>query len=315
MATISKDFTNNSSKRVATTQQVMPDSPDYAEKYSMNSEDLQLTSNLDAPFNYKQRTPRRSYHHQNLTVVGSRENTITLGRGGACTIKIGRRNRNISRVHVSIAFNNEKEQFELTVLGLNGACVDNIQYDQHAVIPLENESVVDVLGDHFCFRIPPSSNFMEKLQKHQEVENVQVTNKNSDFIFRELSPEAEEQPAEEQPAEKPKSSQEPEVEIEVEEDIVTKMEEEETYPVELVPEDALSPVEKELSPEPIDKQETFASNVLQDSNSSNSQDYAEVIIDALGKMKINCQMYVLTFYIQYFHVHHPCQSATFIHVF
>lgn len=262
-------WANSSPKRAPSTQQVLPDSPDYIDKYATNSDDLHPTSQLTASSVYLRRPQQLP-----LVIVGSHEHPVTLGRGGACTVKIGRRNRQISRIHVSIAFNTDKERFELTVVGLNGACVDDVQYEQHAVAPLEEDSFVDVLGDQFQFKLPApvsSTQFVEKLMK-QEQEQVKKIKRNTD-ILREMSPEAEEQP-------QPQPHEEEEVVVEEEEN---DDDEEESYPVELVPEDELSSIEKESSPE---QQEEEQKQVLQEKKQpveQDTHDYAEVIIDALGK--------------------------------
>lgn len=248
---VNKQWTPLSPKR-ASMAQVLPDSPDYNEKEYTNSDDLQPTSNLDAP--YQQRFHRR----QSIVIVGSHDKKVTLGRGGASTIKIGRRNRQISRIHVSIAYHQDHEQFELTVVGLNGACVDQIQYAQHDVAPLDNDSFIDILGDHFYFKVPPAPLNFDRIKQ-----DCQIITTNKD-IFRELSPEVEQS------------------------NIIEEEEEEEEYPVELVPEDALSSEEKELSPEPVveEEEEEEEQSPLEETSEpidNDTNDYAEVIIDALGK--------------------------------
>ncbi|KAI8647296.1 hypothetical protein BD408DRAFT_408944 [Parasitella parasitica] len=322
-----------SPKRAPSSQHVLPDSPDYVEKYSTNSDDLRPTSNLHSSSSLDQ-----ILRQQNLVVVGSHKEPITLGRGGACTIKIGRRNRQISRIHVSIAFNSQKEQFELTVVGLNGAYVDNVLYEQHAVAPLEDDSFVDVIGDQFRFKMPPpvsSIDFTDKLkQQHQQQNEASPVfiRKNIDF-FRDMSPEAEQQ------------CEEIEEEISIEETAVSApakidavhispldhveekvrvalnepetQKEEEALLSETMPDETLSPVEKELSPEinveqdtkegiiqsskeeklaqkkltkkeirrALKREEKKKALILQEKKKQHLQedgnDYAEVIIDAL----------------------------------
>lgn len=129
------------------TTAVLPDSPEDIERYAMHSDDLQPTSDLHS-------STLQSVSAK-IVVVGDYQKPITLGRGGASTIKIGRRNRQISRIHISIEYNNESQHFQLTVLGLNGASVDHVRYGQHAIVVLEDHSFIDVLGDHIEFRIPP----------------------------------------------------------------------------------------------------------------------------------------------------------------
>ncbi|KAI8330938.1 hypothetical protein EDC96DRAFT_451998 [Choanephora cucurbitarum] len=233
---------------------IPPDSPGMEDAHFLNSDDLQPTSNLH-PSSLGLYAVNTRKRRDDLVIAGSYEKAVTLGRGGSCTIKIGRRNRQISRCHVSIEFNKTTQQFELTVLGLNGACVDDIHYDQHAVVPLNDNSFVDVLGDQFFFRAPPYPINQTKKQK-------------VDHITRELSPEIE---VEEAPA-SPVA-------------VVESKEEDEEYPIELVPEDALSPpIDPEsLSPEPVVENEENK-NILEEKDSNlveDTTDYAEVIIDAL----------------------------------
>ncbi|KAG1493529.1 hypothetical protein G6F47_004984 [Rhizopus delemar] len=126
---------------------VLSNSPEEIKGFTMHSDDFQPTSALHSsiaqPFDSR------------LVVVGSYKKPVTLGRGGASTIKIGRRNRQISRIHVSIEFNAESQCFQLTILGLNGANIDYVGYNQNAIVVLEDKSFIDVLGDHIEFRIPP----------------------------------------------------------------------------------------------------------------------------------------------------------------
>lgn len=213
-----------------------PDSPDYHEKEFTNSDDLEATSNL---YGSSLLLTQQAVRRPPLVIVGSFDSCVTLGRGGASTIKIGRRNRQISRIHVSISYAKENEQFELLVVGLNGACVDQIQYAQHQIAALGNDSFIDILGDHVYFKVPPPP-----LDQFKAID--MVNNKKDNF--RELSPEPV-------------------------------VEKEEEYPVELVPEDPLSSEEKELSPEPsiVQEESNEVIEIGQDTN-----DYAEVIIDALG---------------------------------
>ncbi|GAN06399.1 hypothetical protein MAM1_0122c05881 [Mucor ambiguus] len=324
---VTDNWARLSPKRVPGNQQVLPDSPDYMDKYNTNSDDLRPTSNLNSS------TPSTINHilrQQNLVVVGSHERPITLGRGGSNIIKIGRRNRQISRVHVSIAFNNETERFELTVLGLNGACVDSVSYDQHAVAPLEDNSFIDVVGEQFHFKMPPppsSVNFVDKIQQQMQQQDVnEVFIKKNTDILRELSPEAEQQQADvvvEETA-TPVPTKEEIIDVPPMEQTIRKStaeektQEDQVFSSNFLPDEALSPVEKELSPEinvdeeivepvkqeiievakPIEKklskkeirralkrEDKKKALILQEKKKQHleedSNDYAEVIIDAL----------------------------------
>ncbi|CAO3665747.1 unnamed protein product [Rhizopus stolonifer] len=116
--------------------------------YSLHSEDLQPTFDLHSSVN----NSKGRLTSARLVVVGNYDQKLVLGRGGSSTVKIGRRNRQISRAHVSIEFNTQLGQFQLTILGLNGASVDHVVYNQHAIVVLEDHSFIDVLGDHIEFK-------------------------------------------------------------------------------------------------------------------------------------------------------------------
>lgn len=278
-------------------RQQLPDSPDYSEKYCTNSDDLQPTSDLHASSLVVD-----AALSSNNVIVGSHEKTVTLGRGGSNTIKIGRRNRQISRTHVSITFSQQNQQFELTVIGLNGACIDNVTYAQHAIAILQNDSFVDVLGEQFHFKIPPPPLNFDNIKDDAPV----VINKNTD-ILREMSPQAEEEEEEEEEQEVVVEEEEQEpiimeketpfvLENAVLEQII-QVEEEEEYPQELVPDDVLSCEEKELSPEPVitkKKAEPLQEN-RQLVEEEDTHDYAEVIIDALGKIFLSLKKSKISF--------------------
>lgn len=279
-------------------QQQMPDSPDYADKYCTNSDDLQPTSDLHASSLIVDAALSSNNKNNNTNIiVGSHEKTVTLGRGGSNTIKIGRRNRQISRTHVSITFSQQNQQFELTVVGLNGACIDNVTYAQHAIAILQNDSFVDILGEQFYFKIPPPPLNFDNFKDEAPV----VINKNTD-ILREMSPQADDEREgdEEVVVEEEEQQQEQHASTTtiIKEEMssvlettaveqVQKVEEEEVYPQELVPDDVLSSEEKELSPEPVLTTTKKKAEPLQENRQpvveEDTHDYAEVIIDALGK--------------------------------
>lgn len=60
----------------------------------------------------------------------------------------------ISRKHVRIAFNFEKHLFEITILGRNGAFVDDTHYAEGKVLPLKNGSLIQIGGVGVRFVLP-----------------------------------------------------------------------------------------------------------------------------------------------------------------
>lgn len=87
-------------------------------------------------------------------VVGSYTDNITVGRCSAATYQVGRRNRLLSRIHLSIAWNENSNQFELTVLGLNGLKVDDRACSQKEIVPLQDDSIIDIVGEVVRFQAP-----------------------------------------------------------------------------------------------------------------------------------------------------------------
>lgn len=65
--------------------------------------------------------------------------------------------RGISRKHVKIAFNFKKLGFELTILGRNGAFVDESYYNEGDAIPLKNGSLIQIGGVRVRFVLPDMS--------------------------------------------------------------------------------------------------------------------------------------------------------------
>jgi hypothetical protein len=77
-----------------------------------------------------------------------------VGRCSAATYQVGRRNRLLSRFHLSISWNEKATQFELTVLGLNGLKVDDKACAQKDTVALQNGSTIDIVGELVHFQIP-----------------------------------------------------------------------------------------------------------------------------------------------------------------
>ncbi|KAG2182941.1 hypothetical protein INT44_005922 [Umbelopsis vinacea] len=88
------------------------------------------------------------------TITGSYTEKITVGRCSAATHQVGRRNRLLSRIHLSINWNEASSQFELTVLGLNGLKVDEKPCAQKETVALEDGSTIDIVGEVVEFKFP-----------------------------------------------------------------------------------------------------------------------------------------------------------------
>lgn len=126
---------------------------------------LKNNNNLSSPSQFatsplvKQEASPQHTHNQNTaqsitTITGSYYEKITVGRCSAATHQVARRNRLLSRIHLSISWNEASSQFELTVLGLNGLKVDEKPRAQKETVPLEDGSIIDIVGEIVQFKIP-----------------------------------------------------------------------------------------------------------------------------------------------------------------
>lgn len=129
-------------------------SPPQKPMLAMNSDDFAPTSELRESSSAVVTEPL-------VTVVARKDDEITLGRGTAATIKIGRRNRNISRIHARITY---KDEYCLQVVGLNGVVVDGVLYNQHESASLKDRSLINVLGSKILFLIPEQTNEQKEQQ-------------------------------------------------------------------------------------------------------------------------------------------------------
>ncbi|ORX55727.1 hypothetical protein DM01DRAFT_1335120 [Hesseltinella vesiculosa] len=130
-----------------------PPTPEpFSSDMGFNSDDLVPTSMLGDDLEEEENDSPVT----RLVLIGAFDRQLTLGRGGACTVKIGRRNRQISRVHASIDYAEDYGRFELLVQGMNGVTVDQLRYRKNERAPLNDHSIIDILGDVIEFCVPVS---------------------------------------------------------------------------------------------------------------------------------------------------------------
>lgn len=101
-------------------------------------------------------SPPQSSTQSPTFITGSYSDKVTVGRCSAATYQVGRRNRLLSRIHLSISWNEVEHQFELTVLGLNGLKVDGKACAKDETVALHNESKIDIVGELVHFQKPSS---------------------------------------------------------------------------------------------------------------------------------------------------------------
>ncbi|KAG2182228.1 hypothetical protein INT43_007155 [Umbelopsis isabellina] len=122
---------------------------------NLPSSSLMATSPLvkqePSPYQYTT-SPNTASGHP--LVLGSFTDNVTVGRCSAATYQVGRRNRLLSRIHLSIAWNEASNLFELTVLGLNGLKVDDQPCSQKEIVSLHDGSVIDIVGEVVRFQAP-----------------------------------------------------------------------------------------------------------------------------------------------------------------
>lgn len=215
-----------------------------------------------------------------LTVVGGRED-ITMGRGTSVTVKIGRRNRQISRVHAKIQYKADTNEYEFVVLGLNGAVVDDVRYLQNERCILKDSSLIDILGNRIRFTMPHES-LCENVptESHRPVSPPPEENKKIEPVL----PAAQE-PADQTTAEVKQQQQQEEEEKKMEEEEFIKVE-----PEQEVPSAKQSQEQQQLEKsEPLPTQHDTVKKEPEEQQQQQQQEqsdaplnYAEVIIDVLG---------------------------------
>ncbi|CDS08065.1 hypothetical protein LRAMOSA02014 [Lichtheimia ramosa] len=90
-----------------------------------------------------------------IVLVGNSNKSIAIGRGNEATVRIGRRNRQVSRVHACIEYQAQSQVYELHVVGLNGAILDDKVIRQHERVLLRDDARIDILGTELAFIYPP----------------------------------------------------------------------------------------------------------------------------------------------------------------
>lgn len=277
-----------------------PDSPVEKQQH-FSSDDLVDTSRLNPndEENYDEEQQRVDVVFQQrptkqpIILLGGTE-PITIGRGSDATIKIGKRNRQISRIHARIEFKSDINRYEFVVVGLNGAMVDNVIYRQHERIELEDGANINILGSKITFMYPdlgmlfpdnnkelhhqhrplsppPSDekeNVVEQKPVIDEEEPVSLINKNDNAESTEDVAECEQKDVDivntTPPPQLPSSSV----------DVDMKKEDEEEEKPQLNEKRKVEQVEIEENKE------------NEENNENDGIDFAEIIIDALGKWSL-----------------------------
>ncbi|KAI9320971.1 hypothetical protein BX666DRAFT_2083879 [Dichotomocladium elegans] len=155
----------------------LPDSPPE-KQHHVNSDDLIPTSHIHPSIDdeervdtvYLSRPPK-----QPIILLGGRQD-ITIGRGGNATIKIGKRNRQISRLHARIEYKPESKKYELVVLGLNGAAVGQSLLRQHDRTVLADGAEINILGSRITFMYPDETFMSEKVSFSETQQQPEPTN-------------------------------------------------------------------------------------------------------------------------------------------
>ncbi|KAF9402416.1 hypothetical protein BGZ94_004941, partial [Podila epigama] len=89
-----------------------------------------------------------------MTLVGSYDTPVIIGRGSQATLNLGRINKQVSRRHAIVEWNRELSSFQITVLGQNGVRINGSGFPSGQQATLQSGDIVDLVGVKMLFRPP-----------------------------------------------------------------------------------------------------------------------------------------------------------------
>ncbi|KAF9193182.1 hypothetical protein BGZ50_007722 [Haplosporangium sp. Z 11] len=117
----------------------------------------------DRPVRKKSKAP-------SMTLVGSYETPVIVGRGSQATLNLGRVNKQVSRRHAIVQWCSESSAFQITVLGQNGVRINGSGFPSGQQATLHNGDIVDLVGVKMVFRAPSKQTSQ---QDYQDTEDLQ----------------------------------------------------------------------------------------------------------------------------------------------
>jgi len=96
-----------------------------------------------------------------IPLHGAYNASVIVGRGSQATLNLGRINRQVSRRHAVVQWNESVGSFQITVLGQNGVRINGAGYPSGEETRLKDGDIVDLVGVKMVFCSPKSSDGLE----------------------------------------------------------------------------------------------------------------------------------------------------------
>ncbi|KAG0038002.1 transcription factor [Podila clonocystis] len=89
-----------------------------------------------------------------MTLVGSYQAPVIVGRGSQATLNLGKVNKQVSRRHAIVEWCRDSGSFQITVLGQNGVRINGTGFPSGQQATLRGGDIVDLVGVKMVFRLP-----------------------------------------------------------------------------------------------------------------------------------------------------------------
>ncbi|KAF8951119.1 hypothetical protein BGZ52_000213 [Haplosporangium bisporale] len=89
-----------------------------------------------------------------MTLIGSYQAPVIVGRGSQATLNLGRVNKQVSRRHAIVEWCRDSANFQITVLGQNGVRINGTGFPSGQQATLRGGDIVDLVGVKMVFRLP-----------------------------------------------------------------------------------------------------------------------------------------------------------------
>ncbi|KAG0355198.1 hypothetical protein BG005_005883 [Podila minutissima] len=89
-----------------------------------------------------------------MTLVGSYQAPVIVGRGSQATLNLGKVNKQVSRRHAIVEWCRDSKNFQITVLGQNGVRINGTGFPSGQQAILRGGDIVDLVGVKMVFRLP-----------------------------------------------------------------------------------------------------------------------------------------------------------------
>lgn len=93
-----------------------------------------------------------------MTLIGSYQAPVIVGRGSQATLNLGRVNKQVSRRHAIVEWCRDSANFQITVLGQNGVRINGTGFPSGQQATLRGGDIVDLVGVKMVFRLPAPLN-------------------------------------------------------------------------------------------------------------------------------------------------------------